>query len=58
MTGQEIGVAVLGLLALGYFLLRLRRRQGGNCCGERECPAAKEVGRRLARTRREPHGPE
>jgi hypothetical protein len=56
MTGQEIMVALLGLAALGYVLLRLRRRQGGNCCGESECPAAKEVGKRLTRTRREARG--
>jgi len=53
MTGQEIGACLLGLLAVGYVALRLVRRRRGNCCGEAECPAAKELGRRLTRTRNE-----
>ncbi len=51
MTGQEIIVALLVLLAVGYVGLRLLRRRAGNCCGESECPAAKEVTKRLDRVR-------
>lgn len=47
MTVQEIAACVLGLIAGGYLVLRVLRRRAGNCCGERECPAAKEMTRKL-----------
>ena len=41
MTGQEIGVLVIGLVDGGYVLMRfVIRRRAGTCCGERACPAA------------------
>ena len=50
---QEIGVAVIGLGTLGWLLLRMRSRGAtGNCCGERECPAAKLIVRDLEEARR------
>lgn len=54
MTAQEVAACVLGLLAGGYLVLRLLRRRAGNCCGERECPAAKEVTRKLEALRAGP----
>lgn len=50
---QEIGVAVIGFGTLGWLLLRVRSRGAtGNCCGERECPAAKQIVRDLEEARR------
>jgi hypothetical protein len=57
MTGQEIAAAILVLLAGAYLTLRIVRRRAGNCCGEKECPAAKEVTQRLARTRKVTRSP-
>jgi hypothetical protein len=40
---------VLGAAA-GYLVWRMARRHGsGNCCGEKECPAAKNMVRNLER---------
>jgi hypothetical protein len=50
MSGQEIAVLVIGVVAAGYLLVRyLRRRASANCCGEKECPAAKQTVRDLSR---------
>ena len=47
---QEYGAYVLIALAAGYLVWRfLRRRASGNCCGEKECPAAREMVDRLRR---------
>jgi hypothetical protein len=48
VTGQEVIAAALGVAALAYLVVRWRRRRAtGNCCGEPECPAAKQVVDRL-----------
>lgn len=48
MTTQEWTAIGIGALAGGYLLWRaLRRRLVGTCCGERECPAAKEIVKRI-----------
>ena len=48
MTTQEFIAYALGTVALGYLALRVvRRRLAGNCCGEKECPAAKEIVQRF-----------
>ncbi len=50
---QEAAVAVVVALAFGYLVLRARRRRAsGNCCGEKECPAAKGTVEKLERLRR------
>jgi hypothetical protein len=50
MSGQEIAACLIGAIALAYLLLRrLRRRRSTNCCGERECPVAKQTIRNLDR---------
>ena len=52
MSGQEIAACVLGAAALAYLVVRyLRRRRRANCCGEEECPAAKQTLRNLDRPR-------
>ena len=52
MSGQEIAACLIGALALAYLLLRyLRRRRRANCCGESECPVAKQAIRNLDRPR-------
>jgi len=44
MTTQELVAFGIGALALGFLLLRkLRRRAGGNCCGEKQCPASGNI---------------
>jgi hypothetical protein len=53
MTGQELAAALLVLFAAGYLALRILRRRAGNCCGEKECPAAKTISHRLTRIRRD-----
>lgn len=41
---QEIGAITLVALAVAYLAWRyLSRRAAGNCCGEKECPAAREM---------------
>ena len=53
MTWQELVAYGLGLLAVGFLVLRyVRRRASANCCGEAECPAAAETVRKIAQTRR------
>jgi len=50
---QEVAVVVLVALAVGYLVLRSRRRRAsGNCCGEKECPAARGTVEKLERLRR------
>lgn len=46
---QELLTALVVGLAVGYlFVWRVRRRKAtGNCCGEPECPAAKQTLRKL-----------
>ncbi|MDJ0522342.1 MAG: hypothetical protein QNJ90_09760 [Planctomycetota bacterium] len=52
MNAQEWIVAAIGALTVGYLVWRsVRRRLAGTCCGERECPAASAVARRLAEHR-------
>jgi hypothetical protein len=47
---QDYVAFVLIGAAAGYLAWRyLRRRGSGNCCGEAECPAAKNVLRNLNR---------
>jgi len=42
MTGQEIAAFVVVGLAVAYLAARrLRKKASGNCCGEKECPAAR-----------------
>jgi len=44
MNAQEIAVLVIGLATVSYIVVRmLRRRRRGTCCGEKECPAAKQI---------------
>jgi hypothetical protein len=39
---QEIAAFAVAALAVAYLVVRhFRRRATGNCCGEKECPAAK-----------------
>lgn len=40
---QEFGAALVLAIALGYLVRRIVKRRGNNCCGEKECPAAKEM---------------
>ena len=48
MTMQELIAYALGATALGYLALRvIRKRLSGNCCGEKECPAAKQIVQRF-----------
>ena len=55
---QEIGAVVVLALALAYLGWRIWRRRGANCCGEAECPAAKQMLAKaleeVGRTRRGP----
>jgi len=45
---QQIAAYALCGLAVAWLLLRyLKRRATGNCCGEAECPAAKQTARRI-----------
>jgi hypothetical protein len=47
---QDIGAFVLVGLAVAYLVWRsMRRRATGNCCGEKECPAAREMVDKLNR---------
>ena len=51
MSAQEVLAFGLGALALAYLAWRgLRRRASGNCCGEPECPAAKQMVERVKRS--------
>jgi hypothetical protein len=46
---QDVAAYLVLALAASYLLQRyLRRRASGNCCGEKECPAAKETVRKIA----------
>jgi hypothetical protein len=48
VSGQAWAVAAIGLLAALYLAARFVRRRGvSTCCGERECPAAREALRRM-----------
>lgn len=48
MTGQEIGVVVVGLAAVTYLVWRWRsRRLAGTCCGAKKCPASERILERL-----------
>jgi len=48
MSWQELAVYVIVGAATGWLVVRhLRRRASGNCCGEPECPAARETARRI-----------
>jgi hypothetical protein len=50
---QDVVVYLVLAAAAGYLLWRsLRRRGSGNCCGEKECPAAKNMVRNLERAKR------
>jgi hypothetical protein len=44
---QELGAALVLAAALGYLAWRAVKRRGNNCCGEKECPAAKQMVERL-----------
>ena len=44
---QEIGALLVLAIALGYLLVRTLKRRGNNCCGEKECPAAKQMVERM-----------
>ena len=51
MNWQEIVAFGLGAAALTYLAWRwFRRRATGNCCGEPECPAAKQMVERVKRS--------
>ncbi len=48
MSAQEWAAIGIGVLAASYLGWRaLRRRLAGTCCGERECPAAREIVKRM-----------
>ena len=48
MAAQELITYAIGALALGYLGLRIvRRKLAGNCCGEKQCPAAKQIVQRI-----------
>jgi hypothetical protein len=48
MSLQEIAAFAVAALAVVYLVLRHRRRRStGNCCGEKECPAAKGMVERI-----------
>ena len=50
MSAQAWAACLIGLVAAAYLVWRWRRRRAtGNCCGEPECPAAKQTLRRLDR---------
>ncbi len=50
MSAQEWTVLVIGLATGAYLVLRtVRRRRRGTCCGEKECPAAKQILDRIDR---------
>ncbi len=47
---QEIATILIVVAAALWLGVRWRRRRAsGNCCGEKECPAAKQTLRRLER---------
>ncbi|MHC4449572.1 MAG: hypothetical protein ACYS0E_05425 [Planctomycetota bacterium] len=47
---QDFAALTLVALAVGYLGWRyLSRRATGNCCGEKECPAAREMVEKLQR---------
>jgi hypothetical protein len=53
VTMQEIAAFLLVGAAAAYLAARWwRRRRSANCCGEKECPAAKATLRKLESTRR------
>jgi hypothetical protein len=48
---QEYGAILAVAIALSYLIVRAVKRRGNNCCGEKECPAAKQmIDRLLAKT--------
>lgn len=50
MSVQELAAYLLGAVAAAYLLVRyLRRRASANCCGEKECPASREMVENLQR---------
>ena len=50
---QDIGAITLVALAVAYLAWRyLSRRTSGNCCGEKECPAAREMVEKFQRGQR------
>jgi hypothetical protein len=49
MQVQEIATYAIVGAAVGFLAVRyLRRRATGNCCGEKECPAARDMARKIA----------
>jgi hypothetical protein len=47
---QQFGALAIVALAVAYLLWRfLAGRATGNCCGEKECPAAREMVEKLRR---------
>ena len=50
MGGQEIATFLIVAAAVVWLAVRRwRRHKGGNCCGEKECPAAKATVEKLGR---------
>ncbi|MHC4490502.1 MAG: hypothetical protein ACYTDU_02600 [Planctomycetota bacterium] len=50
MGAQEIATFLIVAAAAVWLAVRWwRRRNGGNCCGEAECPAAKATVEKLER---------
>ena len=50
---QDIGAFALVALAVAYLAWRyLSHRANGNCCGEKECPAAREMVEKFQRETR------
>jgi len=53
VTWKDLAAYALVGLAVGYLVVRhLRRRASGNCCGEKECPAAANMVKKINRARR------
>lgn len=52
MIQQIVAFALVGLAALWLLVRYLKRRATGNCCGEPECPAAKETARKIEQAAR------
>jgi membrane protein implicated in regulation of membrane protease activity len=47
MIQQIVAYALVALAALWLLRRYLKRRATGNCCGEPECPAAKQTAKRI-----------